>query len=209
MPKTTKLNTEQQINAKTKKTTKKITEENKKINDTPKETNVEDNNKIIKESNLDKISNNKTKQKSKNKSKEETTNEKEINPSNDNIIQDKLIDGNIYNIDSEPDINIDLNKIIKYNLTSTDGNIMNDPQFTYYGVHYGKNLEDFDVINHNELQNLLNAQMVQNHIKLHRVRFKSPEGESELLKSEDIDIIAKVKAWKAIKEKLISLKDNQ
>jgi hypothetical protein len=103
-----------------------------------------------------------------------------------------------YDISNEPDIRIDLNKVLKFKPTDNSGNVVDEPELTFYMIPYGPGPSDYDVMSLQEMQVMVNAQILENHFKIERIKRSSPGGEEEIFNTENIFKIARLMAWKSL-----------
>ena len=100
-----------------------------------------------------------------------------------------------HDLSKEKDIYIDMSKILKYTPLTIDGKSLDDAQSVLYAVPYGPHPSEYDILTYSELQAMINAQIVENNVKINRKHLRTPEGREIMGCSQDVIIRHKLHAW--------------
>jgi hypothetical protein len=129
----------------------------------------------------------------------EVTNIIESKQKNNDNIDNKdltsLLNPTNHDLTKEKDIYIDISKILKYTPLTIEGKTLDDLHNVLYAVPYGPNKSDYDILTYSELQTMINAQIIENNIKIHRKCLRTSEGQDIMNRSQDIITRHKLHAW--------------
>jgi hypothetical protein len=100
-----------------------------------------------------------------------------------------------HDLSKEKDIYIDMSKILKYTPLTIEGKSLDDVHSVLYAVPYGPNNSDYDILTYSELQAMINAQIVENNVKINRKYLRTIEGRDKMSCSQDLITRHKLHAW--------------